>query len=80
MDGVPRFSDTGPTGIPVGVLGEWTEPSVFSMQYDEVAGPNHLRIRGDFGDSAETVELEFTDPGEYFPAQTVQGSAAASCN
>lgn len=80
MDGVPRFSDTGPTGIPVGVLGEWSEPSVFAMQYDEVAGPNHLRIRGDFGDSAETVALEFTDPGEYFPAQTVQGSTAPSCD
>lgn len=80
MDGVPRFSESGPTGIPIGVLGEWSEPTVFSMQYDEVAGPNHLRIRGDFGDSAETLELELTDPGDYFPAQTVPGSAASSCN
>jgi hypothetical protein len=80
MDGVPRFSESGPTGIPVGVLGQWSEPSVFSMRYDEIAGPNHLRIRGDFGDSAETVELEFTDPGGYFPAQTVLGSAVPSCN
>lgn len=80
MDGVPRFSESGPTGSPVAVLGEWTEPTVFSMQYDEVAGPNHLRIRGDFGDSADSVELEFTDPGEYFPAQTVPASSVPSCN
>jgi CubicO group peptidase (beta-lactamase class C family) len=80
MDGVPKFSDTGPTGIPVGVVGEWTEPSVFSMQYDEVSGPNHLRIRGDFGVSAESVELELTDPGQYFPPQIVQGSAVDACN
>jgi len=79
MDGVPRFSETGPTGIAVGVLGEWIEPVVFSMQYDEVAGPNHLRIRGDFAGDAETVELEFSDPGQYFPLQTVQGTAASSC-
>jgi CubicO group peptidase (beta-lactamase class C family) len=80
MDGVPRFSDTGPRGIPIGALGEWTEDTVFSMHYDEVAGPSHLRIRGDFGASAESVELEFTDPSGYFGLQTVQGSSVASCN
>ena len=80
MDGVPRFSETGPTGIPVGVLGEWTEPTVFSMQYDEVAGPNHLRIRGSFGEASESVELEFTDPGASFPAQTVPATSVANCD
>lgn len=80
MDGVPRFSDAGPTGIPVGVLGEWTEPTVFSVEYDELGGSNHLRIRGEFSENAESVELEFTDPGEYFPAQTVSGSSVPSCN
>ncbi|MGB8331861.1 MAG: serine hydrolase, partial [Polyangiales bacterium] len=80
MDGVPRFSETGPTGIPIGVLGEWTTPEVFSMEYDEVSGPNHLRIRGEFGVRAETVELELNDPGAYFPPQTVQGSAVDACN
>jgi CubicO group peptidase (beta-lactamase class C family) len=79
MDGVPRFSETGPTGIAIGVLGQWTEPTVFSMEYDEVGGPNHLRIRGDFGASAESVALAFSDPGEYFPAQLVQGASAPSC-
>jgi hypothetical protein len=80
MDGVPRFSETGPTGIAIGVLGQWTDPTVFSMEYDELGGPNHLRIRGDFGASPESVELEFTDPGEYFPPQLVQGASAPSCN
>ncbi|MFW2388301.1 MAG: serine hydrolase domain-containing protein [Polyangiales bacterium] len=80
MDGVPRFSETGPTDIPVGLLGEWTESNEFSMQYDEVGGSNHLRIRGDFGDDAGTVDLEFADPGEYFPPQTVPGSSVPSCD
>lgn len=80
MDGVPRFSETRPTGIPVGVLGEWTEPNEFSMQYDEVGGSNHLRIRGNFADDSESVALEFTHPGEYFPSQTVPGSSVPSCN
>lgn len=80
MDSVPRFSQTGPTGIPIGVLGDWAEPTTFSMQYDEVAGPTHLQIRGEFGASAESVELVFTDPGEYFPPQTVQSSSVASCD
>lgn len=80
MDGVPRFSESGPTGIPVGVLGEWSEPTVFSMQYDEVGGANHLRIAGRFEGGANPVLLEFTDPGEYFPPQTVPATAAPSCD
>jgi CubicO group peptidase (beta-lactamase class C family) len=80
MDGVPRFSQTGPTGIPIGITGEWTELTVFTMGYDEVSGPNHLRIRGDFDDSPESVELEFSDPGAYFPPQTVQGASVPTCN
>lgn len=80
MDGVARFLEDGPTGIPVGVLGEWTEATVFSMQYDELAGPNHLRIRSSFDAGSQSVELEFTDPGAYFPAQTVAASSVASCD
>lgn len=80
MDGVPRFAETGPIGIAIGVLGQWTEPTVFSMEYDEVGGPNHLRIRGDFGGSAESVSLAFSDPGEYFPPQLVRGASVSSCN
>jgi hypothetical protein len=80
MDGVPRFSETGPRGIPIGSLGQWSTPTIFSMNYDEVAGPSHLQIRGDFGTSAETVELEFTDPSGYFAQLTVPASVAAMCN
>jgi hypothetical protein len=80
MDGVPRFSETGPRGIPIGALGQWSTPTVFSMSYDEVAGPSHLQIRGDFGASAEAVELEFTDPSGYFAPQTVPASVAATCD
>jgi CubicO group peptidase (beta-lactamase class C family) len=80
MDGVPRFSETGPTGIPIGVVGEWTEPTVFSMRYDEMAGPNHFEIRGEFDEGAEEVDLELTDRGGHFPAQIVRGASVASCN
>ena len=80
MDGVPRFSETGPTGTPVGVLGEWTEPSVFSMDYDEVGGSIHLRIVGDFADSPESVQLEFSDLRGSLPTQTIPASSVATCN
>jgi hypothetical protein len=50
------------------------------MHIDEVAGTKHLRIRGDFGGSAESVDLEFADANESFPRQTVQGSSVAGCN
>ena len=80
MDGVPRFTENGPTGAPVGALGEWTEPTVLVVDYDEVTGPNHLRIVGRFAEGAQSVVLEFTDPGEYFPPQTVPASAVATCN
>ena len=80
MDGVPRFSESGPTGIPLGILGAWTTPSVFSMAYDEVGGSIHLRIQGAFDASAESVQLEFSDPGEYRPTQTVQAVSVPACN
>ena len=81
MDGVPRVSESGPTGIPVGVTGEWTAPIVFEMAYDEVAGPdNHLRIRGDFPSDAQSVTLIFSDPAGQFPPQVVPGLAVTSCN
>jgi hypothetical protein len=80
MDGVPRFSESGPTGIPVGVTGEWTAPAVFEMAYDEVAGPNHLRIRGEFPPDGEGVTLLFTDPAGGFPTQIIPGSAARTCD
>ena len=79
MDGVPRFSESGPTGIPVGAVGAWAEPTVFTMQYDEVAGPNHLVIRGAFGADAMSVTLDFSDPAGYFPSQTVPGSVVDTC-
>lgn len=80
MDGVPRFAEGGPTGIPVGILGEWTAPNIFSMDYDEVGGSNHLRIRGDFDASPESVQLEFSDPGEYRPTQTISALAVTACD
>jgi CubicO group peptidase (beta-lactamase class C family) len=80
MDGVPRFSETGPTGIPVGVTGEWTAPIVFEMAYSEVAGLNHLQIRGDFAPDGEGVTLLFTDPAGGFPTQIIPGSAAPKCD
>jgi CubicO group peptidase (beta-lactamase class C family) len=80
MDGVPRFSETWPTGIPVGITGEWSEPTVFAMRIDEVAGTKHLRIQGDFSGGPNAVELVFTDAGDSFPAETVQGSSVDSCN
>ena len=79
MDGVPRFSESGPTGIPVGVTGAWTAPTIFEMAYDEVAGPNHLRIRADFELDAESLTLLFTDPAEHFAPQLVPGRAVDSC-
>ncbi|MDH3201302.1 MAG: beta-lactamase family protein [Myxococcales bacterium] len=80
MDGVPRFSDDSPTGIPVGLVGEWTSPNVFLLLYDEVAGPNHLRIEVSVGEGADSIDLEFRDPGGYFPTTTVQGTVVLSCD
>ncbi len=79
MDGVPRFSQSGPTGIPVGVSGAWTAATVFEMAYDEIAGPNHLLIRAEFETDAERLTLLFTDPAGHFAPQLVAGQAAESC-
>jgi hypothetical protein len=79
MDGVPRFSDDSPTGIPIGLIGEWTSQDVFLLHYDEVAGPNHLRVQVHVAEGAESIEVEFSDPGEYFPTTTVPGTVVAGC-
>ena len=80
MDGVPRFSKSEPAGFRIGLLGEWTEPNIFEIAYDEVGGPNHYRIRNDFADSPESVELEFSDPGGYWQPQTVRAVSVGACN
>jgi CubicO group peptidase (beta-lactamase class C family) len=79
MDGVPRFSETGPTDMAVGITGAWVEPTVFLLHYDEVAGPNHFVIRAGFSGASETVSLQITDPGGYYPAQSVTGAEVPSC-
>ena len=81
MDGVPRFSETGPTGIPIGVAGEWTEPPR-SSRWTTTSWPVQptFVFAGISEPVAESVELEFTDPGGYFPPQTVPGASVASCN
>ncbi|KPK14718.1 MAG: hypothetical protein AMJ62_11940 [Myxococcales bacterium SG8_38] len=79
FDAVPRISETGPTDVPVGITGEWTEPSVLLLHYDEVAGPNLLEIRSDFGVDPETVTVELTDASGYFPPQSIDGLAVATC-
>jgi CubicO group peptidase (beta-lactamase class C family) len=77
MDGVPRFSETGPTDIPVGVTGAWVEPDAFLLRYDEVAGPNHFVLRADF---AGGLLLEVSDPTDYFPALLLRGDQVPACN
>ena len=64
---------------PVGVTSQWTAPIVFEMAYDEVAGPTHLHIRGDFGSDADSVTLLFTDPAGHFLPQEVPGTASLPC-
>ena len=79
MDGVPRFSETGPTGMPIGLTGRWTGPRVFELSYDEVAGPNHLLIQVDFTSDGTRAVLRFIDPTGHFRAQSLVGSAASKC-
>ena len=50
------------------------------MDYDEVGGSIHLRIVGDFADSPESVQLEFSDLRGSFPTQTIPASSVATCN
>jgi hypothetical protein len=35
---------------------------------------------GDFDDSPESVQLEFSDPGEYRPMQIISASAVIACD
>ena len=79
MDGLPRFSEQGPTATAPGVRGAWSEPTVFTIWYDEVAGPTHLQIRGDFGHDPQTAQLTFTDATAHFPVQSIPAVAVGEC-
>ncbi|MDH3818798.1 MAG: hypothetical protein OES21_09300 [Myxococcales bacterium] len=50
------------------------------MNYDEVGGSIHMPIAGDFADSAESVQLDFSDLRGSFPTQTIPASSVATCN
>ncbi|MGB5809245.1 MAG: serine hydrolase [Polyangiales bacterium] len=79
MDAVPRFGDESPTGIPIGLVGTWTSPDVFVLRYDEISGPNHLRVEVLVGEGADSIAVVFSDPGGYFPTVTVAGVTDEQC-
>jgi hypothetical protein len=62
MAGVPRFSNNGPTGVSLGVGRQWTAPTVFSMEYDELGGSSTSLPKGFEGlrCRAATEAFEFT--------------------
>lgn len=44
LDGVPRLSDHGRFGLPVGLKGFWKDNETFVLDYDEIANINHYQF------------------------------------
>ena len=53
---------------------------MFLLRYDEVAGPTHLRVEVRVEEGAERIDVEFSDPGGYFPTTTVAGTEIERCD
>lgn len=61
LDGIPRLSPGGPSGMPVAVRGAWVSEQVFVLDYDEVGAINAYRLRLRFtGKDIEVVMSERT--------------------
>lgn len=74
LDGVPRLSPDGPSGLPVAVSGGWESDDTFIVEYNEVANINAYRFRLKF--SGGDVEVALSERSRVIPSTRFHGSSA----
>lgn len=60
LDAIYRFSETGPSGLAVGLKGMWRSEYEFVMRFDEIAGPGNFILYLDFG--GDGISFRLDDP------------------
>ncbi len=64
LDGIYRFSTTGPSNLPTALKGQWANTNQFILDYNEVARINHFTFDMTFNRGKVNVQLY--DPTGYF--------------
>jgi CubicO group peptidase (beta-lactamase class C family) len=58
LDDRPRFSSTGPEGVPIATRGRWLSPQEFLLDWDTVANINHFTFRIRFLERGVQVQVD----------------------
>lgn len=60
LDGRPRLSSNGPSGLPIAAKGEWVSPQEFVLDLDTIANINHFIIRMQFAEREVQLRIDET--------------------
>jgi CubicO group peptidase (beta-lactamase class C family) len=71
LDGVYRFSNTGPGGQPLGARGRWRSPSTFELDIDMAANINRLIFAFTFDENGSTARVEVSEKSMAFAPFTL---------
>jgi hypothetical protein len=71
LDGVYRFSNTGPGGQPLGARGRWRSPSTFELDIDMVANINRLIFAFTFDENGSSARVDVSEKSTAFAPFTL---------
>ncbi|MCX2863725.1 serine hydrolase [Paucibacter sp. PLA-PC-4] len=74
LNGVPRLSSGGPSGLPVAVMGTWERENIFFIEYNEVGGINTYRLRLRF--TGDDVDVTLSERSQVIPSARFRGTSA----
>lgn len=74
LDGVPRVSSDGKSGLPVAVSGRWESDRTFVVDYNEIGNINRYRFR--LGFSGDEVEVQLSERSRVISSARFRGTSA----
>ncbi len=73
LDGVPRVSSGGPSGLDVAVAGTWERENTFFVEYNEVGSINTYRLRLRF--TGDEVDVTLSERSQVIPSARFRGTS-----
>lgn len=74
LNGVPRVSSGGPSGLPVALTGAWERENTFFIEYNEVGSINTYRLRLRF--TGDDVDVSLSERSQVIPSARFRGTSA----
>jgi CubicO group peptidase (beta-lactamase class C family) len=78
LDGVYRFSNTGPGGQPLGARGRWRSPSAFELDIDLVANVSRLIFTFNFDTNGTDARVDVSEKSTAFAPLTLTATSTAA--